>query len=632
MVRKAAGIDFPGLDASVSFIIAEAQMTETPPIGVRPEGGGIGPVDPQSGGGPYRLALKEERVDHSTDPTIEDVRATLVRACGTDFGAHSPTWISRFTDSTRQAASYRNGRVLLAGDAAHIHFPMGGQGLNIGVQDAVNLGWKLAQVVHGTSPATLLDTYHAERHPVGARVLRNTMAQVALTTADDRHPALHETMTELLAMDEPRRRIAGMLSGLDVHYDLGEGHPLLGRRMPDLDLVTADGPTRVFALLHEVRPVLLNLGEPGGFDVSPWADRVRLVEAVYDGVWELPVLGKVAAPEAVLIRPDGHVVWTGVLTDPELPRRSPPGSAPRSPDSAEEVGGTAAPVRCTHAPNLRLGARRHRFGAPMPRTVRSGDAAVSSRWSSARRGGRVRRAWFVPAELAGEEDHGASLGVALDDVDEAAGHGDDVARADGLEVAVALAAVEQALAGLGAHAPEPVAGPGAVGHPGERVEVARRHDAAPRAARPRRRRRGSWRAGARASRWRWPSGRCRWRPPAARPPAGGCDRSCRSCPGRGTCPAQPRRTARGSGRVRRHGGLPSSKSTTVAEPGVVSTSSWFVTDRSERWWSQPVDSAPRWSVAVQVSVSPFMLRPRNSQRNSTMSPGVAEPVGSRLWR
>jgi hypothetical protein len=192
------------------------------------------------------------------------------------------------------------------------------------VQDAVNLGWKLAQVVNRTSPESLLDTYHAERHPVGARVLHNTMAQVALGRSDDRHQALRDIMTELLSMDEPRRRIAAMVSGLDIHYDAhddgGEGHPLLGRRMPDLDLQTDDGPTRVFALLHTARPVLLNLGEPGGFDISPWADRVRLVDATHDGVWELPVLGEVTAPPAVLIRPDGHVAWAGDLTDPGLPR------------------------------------------------------------------------------------------------------------------------------------------------------------------------------------------------------------------------------------------------------------------------------------------------------------------------
>src|SRR5207237_7347876 len=144
---------------------------------------------------------------------------------------------------------------------------------------AVNLGWKLAQVVNKTSPESLLDTYHAERHPVGARVLHNTMAQVALSGPDDRHQALRDTMTELLSMDEPRRRIAAMLSGLDIHYDLGEGHPLLGPRMPHLDLHTADGPKRVFTLLHDARPVLLNLGASGGFALSPWAHRVRLGDA-----------------------------------------------------------------------------------------------------------------------------------------------------------------------------------------------------------------------------------------------------------------------------------------------------------------------------------------------------------------
>jgi 3-(3-hydroxy-phenyl)propionate hydroxylase len=243
-----------------------------------------------------------------------------MRRCSTTAVLRSARWISRFTDMTRQAASYRHGRVLLAGDAAHVHPPQGGQGLNTGVQDAVNLGWKLAQVVNTTSPESLLDTYHAERHPVGARVLHYTMAQVALGRPDDRHQALRDTMTELLSMDEPRRRIAAMLSGLDIHYDLGGGHPLLGRRMPDLDLYTADGPTRVFTLLHEARPVLLNLGEPGGFDISPWANRVRFVDAKHVGVWELPVLGEAAAPPAVLIRPDGHVAWAGDLTDPELPQ------------------------------------------------------------------------------------------------------------------------------------------------------------------------------------------------------------------------------------------------------------------------------------------------------------------------
>ncbi len=215
----------------------------------------------------------------------------------------------------RQAATYRKERVLLAGDAAHVHYPAGGQGLNIGVQDAVNLGWKLAQVVKKTSPGSLLDTYHAERHPVAAIVLRNSMAQVALLRTDDRTNAMREIVSELLSMDEPRKRFGAMMSGLDIHYDLGDGHPLLGRRMPDLDLVTANGPRRVFTLLHDAQPVLLNLGEPGSFDISPWAERVQLIDATYAGNWELPVLGAVTAPTAVLIRPDGYVAWVGDGTD-----------------------------------------------------------------------------------------------------------------------------------------------------------------------------------------------------------------------------------------------------------------------------------------------------------------------------
>jgi 3-(3-hydroxy-phenyl)propionate hydroxylase len=320
LIRKAAGIDFPGLDPSTSWLIAEVEMDDQPEVGLRPEGGGIGPVDRVEGGGPFRVVLKEQHVDHAGDPSMDELREALVASYGRDYGLRRVNWTSRFTDMTRQAASYRHGRVLLAGDAAHVHPPQGGQGLNTGVQDAVNLGWKLAQVVNMTSPESLLDTYHAERHPVAARVLRHTMAAVALSSPDDRHQALRDTMAELLSMDEPRRRIAAMLSGLDIHYDLGAGHPLLGRRMPDLDVHTADGPTHVFSLLHDARPVLLNLGAPDGFDLSPWAHRVRSVDARHDGVWELPVLGEIAAPPAVVIRPDGHVAWAGDLTDPELTR------------------------------------------------------------------------------------------------------------------------------------------------------------------------------------------------------------------------------------------------------------------------------------------------------------------------
>jgi hypothetical protein len=255
--------------------------------------------------------VSDHYAGQTAEPTLRDLSEALVAVWGTDYGVHSPTWISRFTDMTRQAASYREGRVLLAGDAAHVHYPVGGQGLNVGVQDAVNLGWKLAQVVRGTSPESLLDTYQAERHPVAARVLQNTMAATALLRSDARVDALRDVLADLLSLDEPRKRLAGAISGLDIRYDLGDGHPLLGRRMPDLDLVTADGPLRVFTLLHDARPVLLDLGEPGGLDIAPWADRVRVIDAEHVGVWELPVEGAVPAPIAVLVRPDGHVAWVG---------------------------------------------------------------------------------------------------------------------------------------------------------------------------------------------------------------------------------------------------------------------------------------------------------------------------------
>jgi 2-polyprenyl-6-methoxyphenol hydroxylase-like FAD-dependent oxidoreductase len=317
LIRKKAGIDFPGWDPSTSYLIAEVEMAEEPVRGIRRGEKGIAAVGKLEDGR-VRVVLAEQHIGRGDEPTLRDVREALIAVYGTDYGLRSASYISRFTDMARQAASYRNGRVLLAGDAAHVHSPKGGQGLNLGVQDAVNLGWKLAQVVRGTSPASLLDTYHAERHPVGARVLRNTMALTALDRGDDRSEALREMMSELLRMDAPRKQYVAMISGLDIHYDLGEGHPLLGRRIPDLDLITDDGPRRVFSLLHEARPVLLNLGEPGAFDVSPWADRVRLIEARYDGVWELPVLGAVSAPAAVLIRPDGHVAWAGGGTDQGL--------------------------------------------------------------------------------------------------------------------------------------------------------------------------------------------------------------------------------------------------------------------------------------------------------------------------
>ncbi|HTE44660.1 MAG TPA: FAD-dependent monooxygenase, partial [Gemmatimonadaceae bacterium] len=325
LVRKIAGIDFPGWDATTSNILAEVEMTEKPPYGVHRSSAGtyaFGREEYEIKGGeiiykdvgPIGVMVTEPNATATNEPTLDDIKTLLIAACGTDYGVHSPTWISRFTDMTRQAAQYRSGRVLLAGDAAHVHSPIGGQGLGIGVQDAVNLGWKLAQVIKGRSPDSLLDTYHAERYPVGARVLKATMAQVALHREDDRTVAVRDIVGDLLKMEEPRKYIAGMMSGLDVRYELGEGHPLLGRRMPDLEVVTMRGPRRVFSFLHNAAWVLLDLATPNVIDIGGWSDRVQYVDAEYAGKWELPVLGEVVAPAAVLIRPDGYVAWVGDST------------------------------------------------------------------------------------------------------------------------------------------------------------------------------------------------------------------------------------------------------------------------------------------------------------------------------
>ena len=316
IIRRLAGIEFPGWEPTMSWMIAEVHMTEEPKWGFHEDALGIHAIG-KAEGGAAGIVLVEKELEHANEPTLHDLRAALISVYGTDFGAHSPVWISRFTDTARQAAAYRNKRVFLAGDAAHIHPPIGGQGLGIGVQDAVNLGWKLAQLVKGISPDTLLDTYQAERHPIGARVLLNTMAQVALRRTDERTKALNTIVSELLKMDEPRRTLGAEMSGLGSHYDLDEAHPLIGRRMPDVDVVTANGASRVVSLLHAARPLLISFG-PGTIDIAPWADRVQLINARYEGTWELPVIGVVSAPAAVLVRPDGYVAWAGEGNDAGL--------------------------------------------------------------------------------------------------------------------------------------------------------------------------------------------------------------------------------------------------------------------------------------------------------------------------
>jgi 2-polyprenyl-6-methoxyphenol hydroxylase-like FAD-dependent oxidoreductase len=309
-IRKAAGIGFPGWEATRSTLIAQVEVSEETPTGVRIDQTGIHGLTPLGDGRTTQVLVTEQQVGPASEPTLGELSAALKAVYGTDFGVRDPRSISRFTDATRQAAAYRAGRVLVAGDAAHVHSPTGGQGIGLGVEDAVNLGWKLAQVTKGVSPDSLLDTYQAERHPPTARVLRYTMAMSATQRADGRVNALADLLADLLSVEAAAVKLAALHLGLDVCYEAAGGsHPLLGRRMPDLDLAGPDGPVRVFALLHGARAVLLDMGAPGGVALGPWADRVRLVEATYGGPWQLPVVGAVAPPAAVLVRPDGHVAW-----------------------------------------------------------------------------------------------------------------------------------------------------------------------------------------------------------------------------------------------------------------------------------------------------------------------------------
>ncbi|MEV0414702.1 FAD-dependent monooxygenase [Streptomyces sp. NPDC050448] len=314
-VRKLSGIDFPGTAATMTALIGDVELPDLPEDYVwvrRCAGGDWSAIAFEPGW--FRVITSE--YDHVADRdepvTFEQLRESLIRVAGTDFGMHSPRWISRFNDAARQAAQYRQGRVLLAGDAAHIHFPAGGQGLNMGVQDAVNLGWKLASVVRGKAPESLLDTYHAERHPVGERVLHNTRAQSALARPGAQTDALREVFGSLMVFDNVNGYLRGMLTALDIRYPVDGDHQLAGRRVPDADLKMSDGATRVCELLHAGRPVLLDLcgSTEVAAAVEGWADRVDLVEArSEDDHWPVPAVGEIPAPAALLIRPDGHVAW-----------------------------------------------------------------------------------------------------------------------------------------------------------------------------------------------------------------------------------------------------------------------------------------------------------------------------------
>ncbi|WP_440581674.1 FAD-dependent monooxygenase [Streptomyces djakartensis] len=314
-VRRLAGIDFPGTEPTMTALIGDVELPDLPEDYVwvrRRPAGDYSAIAFEPGW--YRVITSEyDRVPGRDEPvTFEQLRQSLIRVAGTDFGMRNPRWVSRFTDAARQAARYRSGRVLLAGDAAHIHFPAGGQGLNTGVQDAVNLGWKLGAVVRGQAPESLLDSYHAERHPVGERVLHNTRAQSALVRPGAQTDALREVFGALMVFDDVNRHLRHMLNALDIRYPLGGDHPLEGRRVPDADLAADDGPSRICELLPAARPVLLDLR--GSTEVAAvakgWADRVDLVEArSADEHWVVPGIGEIDAPDALLVRPDGHVAW-----------------------------------------------------------------------------------------------------------------------------------------------------------------------------------------------------------------------------------------------------------------------------------------------------------------------------------
>ncbi|MFI1168990.1 rifampin monooxygenase [Streptomyces sp. NPDC020801] len=300
-VRRELGVGFPGEPAKVETLLGDMEMSEDPATvaavvaEVRKTQLRFGTIP--NGDGTYRIVVPADGVaeDRATAPTLEEFKQQLRVFAGTDFGVHSPRWLSRFGDATRQAERYRVGRVLLAGDAAHIHPPTGGQGLNLGVQDAFNLGWKLAAAVNGWAPEGLLDSYHTERHPVGARVLDNTRAQITLLGTDPGATALRELFSKLMDFEEVNRYVTGMITAIGVRYDFGEGHELLGRRMRDLKLRQG----RLYELMHGGRGLLLD--QTGRLSVRGWADRV---DHVVDVSEELDV-------PAVLLRPDGHVAWVG---------------------------------------------------------------------------------------------------------------------------------------------------------------------------------------------------------------------------------------------------------------------------------------------------------------------------------
>ncbi|RJO73370.1 hypothetical protein D5S18_19230 [Nocardia panacis] len=315
IVRKLTGIGFPGTDPAMACLIGDVELDEPPrrPIFLERREAGLLTVI-QFRPGWYRVVTSErERSAAPGDPvTLEELRASTTRVAGTDYGMHSPRWLSHFTDAIRQADRYRSGRVFLAGDAAHIHLPAGGQGMNMGMQDAFNLGWKLAAVLRGEAADDLLDTYHNERHAADADTLKLIRAQSILCRPDPDPRDLLELMARLVGFDDVNRYLAATVSGLDIRYPMTGEHPLLGRRVPDANIDTATGKKRVFDLLNPARPVLLDFSNTTGLTAAAagWADRTRIVHAECSPTpWTLPAGADIPAPAALLIRPDRYVAW-----------------------------------------------------------------------------------------------------------------------------------------------------------------------------------------------------------------------------------------------------------------------------------------------------------------------------------
>ena len=326
VVRKICKVPFPGDEPSSYWVVGDVRLDSPPDEdGVFGRNERVGTYQiSRAEPGWFRLSLMRATPpsDRTAPVTLDELRETMLDGLGTDYGLREARWMSRFSDGFRHVADYRHGRVFLAGDAAHTHSPIGGQGLNLGIQDAVNLGWKLAAVLNGGAPDSLLDSYHQERHPIGATVLQMAKAQTALIKPGRQNDALRAVTADLLAMREVCLRLSGVLSGLDLRYPLGDTHPLLGRRMPNLTLITSQGSTDVFSLLRHARPVLINLGTGGlTSTLRPWADRLDHVPAQCEpgrpgSPWHLPVFGDVPAFDAVLVRPDGYVAWVNPATEP----------------------------------------------------------------------------------------------------------------------------------------------------------------------------------------------------------------------------------------------------------------------------------------------------------------------------